>query len=185
MINEFKHHPIKVGLLLSLLLIKFIVLPVFDWQNEQILILHQSQIKLSKTQAILAKESQMKNLIEQISKNIEPIERAFFNAPNELAFKLNLQQQIESTLSRFNLEQKNFSWLNKTHNADLSLTAQAFEVRLTGDSYQLVHLISELEAQDKLFQLLQFNVDFKAQTAVELGRVEGVITFRVFWREAG
>ncbi len=174
---------IALGVLALLIVLKFIVVPLFDWQNEQLANLANLQKRVSKSQNVIANQTQITQSQQRISAQLKAINSLFINYKPEDEFKLAMQQQIEKTVANQQLQINTSNWLPSILVANKQLMRHQLRLSIKGKMLDFTKLITELESVTPKAELKTFNINSKGQNAEQLGRVDGIIELAFYMQQ--
>lgn len=168
-------HKLAFGLLATLLLLKFLLVPLFDWQNEQLSNITNLQKRASKSQNVITNQSQITQSQQRITAQLNAINSLFIGYKNDAEFKLAMQQQIEQSLANNQLQINNSSWLPSINVANEQLMRHQLRLSIKGTLLNFKNFITLLESTPPQVALKTFNINLKGQNSEQLGQVEGTI----------
>ena len=174
---------IALGVLALLIVLKFIVVPLFDWQNEQLANLANLQKRVSKSQNVIANQTQITQSQQRISTQLKAINSLFINYKPEDEFKLAMQQQIEQTVANHQLQINTSNWLPSILVANGQLMRHQLRLSIKGQMLDFTKLITELESATPKAELKTFNINSKGQNDEQLGRVDGTIELAFYMQQ--
>ena len=103
-------HKVLLSVLAVLLLLRFIVVPIFAWQDEKIAQLQSSQQRLTKAENVIERLPQITQELEKLQRSNQQLASYYSTETSMPAFKLKQQQQIEKLFESYNVQVKNFNW---------------------------------------------------------------------------
>lgn len=168
-------HKLALGLLATLLLLKLLLLPLFDWQNEQLSNITNLQKRASKSQSVITNQGQISQSQQRITAQLNAINSLFIDYKNDAEFKLAMQQQIEQSLASNQLQINNTSWLPSILVANEQLMRHQLRLNIKGTLLNFKNFITLLESTPPQAELKTFNINIKGQNSEQLGRVDGTI----------
>lgn len=168
-------HKLALGLLATLLLLKLLLLPLFDWQNEQLSNITNLQKRASKSQSVITNQGQISQSQQRITAQLNAINRLFIDYKNDAEFKLAMQQQIEQSLASNQLQINNTSWLPSILVANEQLMRHQLRLNIKGTLLNFKNFITLLESAPPQAELKTLNINIKGQNSEQLGRVDGTI----------
>lgn len=168
-------HKLALGLLATLLLLKLLLLPLFDWQNEQLSNITNLQKRASKSQSVITNQSQISQSQQHITAQLNAINSLFIDHKNDAEFKLAMQQQIEQSLASNQLQINNTSWLPSILVANEQLMRHQLRLSIKGTLLNFKNFITLLESTPPQAELKTLNINIKGQSSEQLGRVDGTI----------
>ncbi|WP_405598796.1 MULTISPECIES: hypothetical protein [unclassified Pseudoalteromonas] len=168
---DLKKHALALYFVGVLILLKFIFIPIIDWQDTVISEQQLEQRKLNKTLALLKNESaitiQLNNL-DMLLKEISPL---FYQWQSEAEFKREEQQKIEAQLIKYDLKSKRIGWKESFPGEGAPVLKYTIEYSFEGKGYQVLNYLIDLKADKHLVDTPQINFSFRGQKAGSLGIV--------------
>jgi hypothetical protein len=179
--NELKKHSLALALIAVLVLIKFVAVPVIEWQDGKFNELALKEKRVNKSALIF---SEQETLIKQALKADEiksNIERRLVAADNIEAFKLNQLKAIESLVNKHNLKLQNVGWREPIYLQSDTIVKYPVLLRVSGNTIDYVSFLSQVNQSETFMEVDNFNLNIRRQTAVQLGTFNGsmIINFYV------
>jgi hypothetical protein len=175
-------HQLALGALAILILLKFVAVPLFDWQNEQLNNLISLQKRASKSHSVIVNQAQITASQQKITAQLTAINKLFVAYKNEAEFKLVMQQQLEQTIAKNQLQINNSSWLPSIAVANGQLMRHQLRLSIKGNMLDFKNLITLLESATPKTALKTVNINIKGQNSERLGQVEGTIELAFYMR---
>jgi hypothetical protein len=169
---DLKKHALLLSLMAMLLVAKFIVVPIFAWQQQVVSDIASKQKKLSKVDNLLAEEQSFTLVNRELSEQLGLAEQLFYPYQSSAAFKLAQQQYFEGLVIKHQVDLSTFSWQNMSEDKDLQITRYQVQIKLRGNVSNIVTLITELEAQAQRIEVHNFNISLKGQNQQSLGKTK-------------
>jgi hypothetical protein len=151
-------HKVMLAMVTVLVLMRFAVMPIFEWQDEKIANIQKSTQRIVKAERVIARLPQITLALEKLKTSNKKNERLFSQAQSLSAFKLQQQQQIESLLKTFDIKVKNFNWAT-----DLSgkISESRAKINFEGKTSDLVRLHLAIAALPTLIKVTQWTTNIK------------------------
>jgi len=183
--NELKKHALLLSIVALLILVKFAVMPIMQWQDNAVVELRNLQKKLGKVSQVLGSEDKTGEVNQQVAEQLAAAQQLFFAHQSQSAFELAQQQYFEALTEKHNLRSRNFGWQNVSQRDDLALTRFQAAIRIDGKLKDIIALFVELETQTKRIEIVGFNISPKSQSEKSLGRVRSArITIALYVNQA-
>lgn len=121
-----------LGLLGCLIVIRFILIPVFQWQNDTVSSLDRTLSKIIEMDALLEQRDAINEGITQLAPFEQQINSLYFDVDEDS--KISVQQAIEKKLSTHNITIKSIGWVyenisdEQEHWLDISLSGQLTDI---------------------------------------------------------
>lgn len=177
-------HQLALGALVILIALKFLIVPLFDWQNSQLAQLANLQKRAVKSQNVIVNQSQINQAQQTINAQLKAVNSLFVDYQRESEFKLAMQQQIEQTIANNQLQINTSSWLPSITVASNQLIRHQLRLNLKGKMRDFINFITLLESKTPKAELKSLNINLKGQNNESLGRVEGTIELAFYMHQA-
>ncbi|WP_024611183.1 hypothetical protein [Pseudoalteromonas sp. TB64] len=166
---DLKKHTLALCFVGLLVLLKFILIPIMDWQDTLIAEQQLEHRKLNKTLALLKNDSAITKQLTELNILLSDITPLFYKWASEAEFKREEQQKIESQLTKYELTSKRIGWKESFPNEGASILKYSIEYAFEGDGYQVLNYLIELKAEKHLVDTPQMSFSFRGQKAGKLG----------------
>ncbi|TMP66225.1 hypothetical protein CWB76_18550 [Pseudoalteromonas sp. S1609] len=177
-------HQLALGALVILIALKFLIVPLFDWQNSQLAQLANLQKRAVKSQNVIINQSQINQAQQTINAQLKAVNSLFVDYQRESEFKLAMQQQIEQIIANNQLQINTSSWLPSITVANNQLIRHQLRLNLKGKMRDFINLIILLESKTPKVELKSLNINLKGQNNESLGRVEGTVELAFYMHQA-
>ena len=167
-----------IGVLVAL---KFVVLPLWAWQSEQLGQLQAKNRQLSKLNTVIDGQSSYVRQAKQLNAEIARLNNYFY--VDSSATKLTIQQDIEKIFAEHTIKVEGFSWLFDDGKALRSLRAA---VRYSGDYHNMIKALWALANQPKVVRQVDWRQSLKsaAGAGIKAYTAKGTINLEFFARAA-
>lgn len=173
-------------LLLALVAIKLVVMPIIEWQSEQVESLQGHENRIAKAKSILEEQAEMENALSTSKTLLTDIENQFPQYVNSGVFRLETQKRFETLIKEHGLEVKQVFWRD---NEDVlvsgSLYRAKLSIRLAGEVHYFLPLQLALEQKQLSNQLKGLSLQLRNSSATSAGNLKGLITFDVYYYRRG
>lgn len=169
-------------IIIGLAAIKFLLVPIFDWQNIQIKSINRQNSQLVKGLDLLANQkqliTQLQTLRHHAQRQLSLIARTDETA---IVYQVNIQKQMEKLLEKYHLNARSTTWLNKVTRGNIE--EHRLEIALKGSVKNFIEFISEIEQQKPKLAILEYRsiINQMSPQSHELGRFSGKFIV-VGWR---
>lgn len=168
---------VMLGVLAVLLLARFILVPIFDWQQEQILAIETKQQRLVKTNNIIDRLPQINLALSELEANNLQQQQRYFEHASSNAFKLQLQQEIESVFTEHELKVTNFNWVVEIP-GEISQARAKIAFEGTTANFALLQLA--IAQFPKLLNIAQWTLQINRMNNRSLGKVRGSLLLTAY-----
>ncbi len=184
---ESNNNKLLLSLVAVLLLIKFAVMPIFDWQAEkidQINSLHKREVKAAE---LLAQKEHLMQQVQLVEKKLADQQQAFPTFATSEDFRLETQKLLEELLKKHELNVKQIFWRN---NKDVDVMEGMYKARVSVRMYGKVKdfalLHADVVTDTPSVKVVAMGLQTKQQSKTSAGTFKGVITFEaIYWRKGG
>jgi len=178
--NDLKKHAFLLSIIFVLIIMKFIVLPIFEWQDDKLSNIRLLEKKQIKVQQVLANQQEYIEANDNLFTIFNQVNSVFSHYKNESAFKLAQQKNIEKLLAEFNLKSQNIGWKGVSLVEQLQLQRFQVGIQFKGKSIDVINFIIALEKQPKWIDIIDFNFSIKGQKEGTIGRMDGRINMNMY-----
>ncbi|MBQ4849237.1 hypothetical protein [Pseudoalteromonas sp. MMG012] len=178
--KELEQHVLLVSIMLFLIVTKFLLVPVIEWQNSIIASNAILSKKLSKEQSVLKREKNNVELSQLLDEVLLDANKAVFPMAQEVTFKLDTQQLLEQKLTVGGLSLDRISWQPAIFFEDAKLRKYLIDAQVSGDTLKLIEFLVGIDQHAQL-GVSKFNIDVRGATS-SLGTSRARITFYLYAR---
>ncbi|CAH9052731.1 hypothetical protein PSECIP111951_00678 [Pseudoalteromonas holothuriae] len=170
--NELTKHRGALIAIATLLVIKFILVPWYEWQSQVMV----SNVLLSKqntkAQELLQNSEKVIQQFEQLKNRLTTLEFEYYTAAEgSEALKLKIQKRLEKLLFINELESSSIGWQNSYQYPETPIMKHQLSLRFTGSTLGATAFFIDLAEQEKLYLIEGLNFNLLRQSAGNLGRV--------------
>ncbi|MGL1957058.1 MAG: hypothetical protein OCD00_07055 [Colwellia sp.] len=177
---ELKQHAWLLVLLAFLLVAKFIIVPVYQWQDTQLAEISLLERKQGKISSVLKEKNNTAKFKHKLESALQQTDGLFFPFQEDAKFKLNQQKMLESLLSKYNLTVQHVGWQVARSKDSLLLTSYPILIRFSGKTTDAIKFLAAIEMNSQRIGVEEFNFSFKRQSDKALGRINGSVTLMLF-----
>jgi hypothetical protein len=165
-----------------LLLLKFVLMPVFAWQNERVLDIASHEQKNAKVARLLASESQIKSQLEALSSNYSRDKKQIAHFSSAASFRIETKMNVDILMQDHSLYVRRFNWREKLDKEIFpGMYMASFTVNFAGKAKDFARLHAQLSTTNKGFRLTNFGLQVTKQSAQSMGRVRGSATIEAYY----
>lgn len=175
--NELKKYKYPLMLIAILCLFKFIIVPVFTWQDALIAENKLLERKVSKVESLIDDENALNSKLETTKNSLNELLTYFYPAKDAQAFRLAKQKEIEQQLAKYELKSSTVGWQNTVAIPDTPLTRFQLQYSFSGQSDQAIAYLLAQQSMGYWHELETLNINVRRQKAGRLGQMS--ITLRV------
>lgn len=179
---ELKKHALLLSLLSLLLFVKFVLVPIYQWQEGKLYTVQMLQKKQQKIANILQYKNEEREKYITLKENVAKGESIFFPYQKESDFKLAQQKLIESFLVNNNVAASNIGWQVTSPLPEYKAINYQLKLQFSGEYLNVVNLIFSLEKNVQRIEIPDFNLNIQGQSGDKLGNINGwlIINFYAF-----
>ncbi|MFT5813785.1 MAG: hypothetical protein ACI9VT_001543 [Psychroserpens sp.] len=163
---------LMLGVLAVLLIARFILVPVFDWQKGKIALIAEKEQRLIKTNNVIDHVPQINLALKQLNQSNNKQQDRYFAEASTNTFKLQLQQKIEMLFSEHTLKVTNFNWVAEIPG---QITQARAKISFEGATTQFAMLQLAIAQLPKALNIAQWTLQVKGMNEHSLGNVNGSI----------
>jgi len=168
---------LMLAVLAVLLIARFILVPVFEWQQEQIDQIAAKAQRLVKTEHIVKRLPQINEALAQLKQSNQQQQVHYFKHDSMNRFKLQLQQKIENIFSQSNIKVTNFNWVAETTE---QITQARARVTFQGATKDFVLLQLAMAQLPELLNINQWDLHIKRMDTRSLGKANGNLVLTAY-----
>lgn len=167
--KDLKQHTPALLVIVVLVIARFIVVPLLDWQDNTLAEQKLLERKVYKANQLLNHKEQLieqQALVESAIAKLTPL----FYRPEDIdAFKLAEQQKIEEQLNTQSLASKRIGWQTLYQLPGTTIRRLDLEYNFEGEGSQVLQYLLELERDQHLIQTPEFSLSFRGQREGQVG----------------
>ena len=181
--ESLKKHRLALGFIALLILIKWLIVPLYDWQQSTLQSNNTLAQRLAKSAYALKNQQQTAATLVAQTTLLEQAENALFNYQAANSFQLAQQKVIESIFATYQMQISHLDWQIPVPLTSLPLTEYELKLRFTGKASALAKLLSTLNSQDQWFTFDNFQFRFDKRRDKRLGEFDGRMSIKMYMRE--
>ena len=175
--NLFSRHNLFL-LLLLLAGLRFVLVPLLQWQSEMIADIRGQAQQLNKLQALVESRVTLEAIQDQLNGFIVEAREDFF--VSDESTKLRIQRQIEEVLSAHEVDMDRFRWVSDEDSA--SIRTLRASIRYEGETASVVKVFWNLARLPQIVRQVGWTQRIIAQRN-NLGRSSGEIILEFYAQE--
>ena len=183
MFEELKKYQLSLWVIGILILMRFIILPIFDWQNEQLVEIELLQGQRSRIDNVLGNRQKIEALDVEVTSILEQSGSLFLASTDAASFQLERQQWVEDTTNLFNLKIAHVGWNPRLTIPDMKLVGHVMLLNIEGNTVDTIRFIQTLQAQPNLIEIQTFGFRTTRIKDSVLGKSKTKLNL-VFYRKA-
>lgn len=163
--------PLLLSLLAVLFVLRFVVVPVFDWQNATIEETQSLQHKLDKSAAYIDDLPKLRAFGEQLTTALTARHQASETYNDIGRYQIAKQRQFEQMFNANDIEIKSSNWLDPVATAK-GVTLQ-LRLQFSGQVNQFIQLHTQIAAMGNSVNVTNLGLTMRGQTTDSLGTFSG------------
>lgn len=174
--------PLLIKIIAALVILKFAIMPIIEWQNEQAQSVAKLQKQLDKGLSLVSKHELLITETAKSKQNLnKELDKVAINSDTPLSYQLSIQKKLEQLLNKHELTARSVSWL--TPFSSHSFEEHKLELMLAGELKNFTQFIIEVESIQPKISLFEMrtNVSRMFPKQNKLGRFTGKLVL-VSWR---
>lgn len=171
--NDLKKHRHLLILLAVLMVVKFVLVPIVEWQDGVISDIKFQEKKLMKVTKVLNNESNVNVVMAQLNEQLLSAKQLIHTHVPEAKFKLTQQLNFEELLAKYNLTIINIGWNSNSLIKELDVTRFQMNIRFNGNMIDIIHFYTEIEGQKPWIEIDALNLNHRSLAIGTLGFVKG------------
>ncbi|CAH9056794.1 hypothetical protein PSECIP111854_01865 [Pseudoalteromonas sp. CIP111854] len=175
---QLQQYPILLSILASLLIAKFFIVPIYDWQNSVIDDNKQLTLRTAKIARVIANEEKNQLHLATLDTELERAEQLLFNFETDVQFKLSRQKELEQLFAKHNANLSSIGWQPVIYFDGVKIKKLVADIRLRASSIEMIKLFNELENKTKV-GVESFNFDINSRGSM-LGTMQGTMTLNYY-----
>ena len=182
-VQQFKKYKLLLLITLLLIVIKFIIVPIFNWQSVQISKAESQQLRLIKANSIIAQKESFTLAADSASESLRQYEDALFDSEEINGFKIDKQKEISRYLKENNLTLLNIGWQPELQFLNAQLHREQVRLNIGGETHNVAQFIYFIENHSKLVSVEQLSFNIRGLTPDESGTAEASLLISFYFNE--
>jgi hypothetical protein len=178
-LSPYRYYLITVSILI---VIKFVFMPIIQWQNSLLADIALLKNKSSKIELLLNNQHETEQLLSTYTAVLKPMANIFNEKRPESDFKLAQQKWLESLMEKHGISIKNTSWQLVSTIESPKVKQFQLKVNFSGKTEDLRRIMQSLESQTPLVYVNDFLINIKKQSKTRLGSVSGSLTLHFYMK---
>lgn len=173
MLTDLKKYALLLSILLLLVALKFLIIPIVEWQNSAFTNIVLLEKKQNKIQTVISNVEATQFKISELAKVVDTYQGMFFVYEQESSFKIQQQKYIEKLLSTHELRASNLGWQSLINNQEQGLKIFPLNINISGNSLNLIKFMTAIESNSHRIAIDDFNISLSKQKEFDLGIMNG------------
>ncbi|BBN80380.1 hypothetical protein PA25_03650 [Pseudoalteromonas sp. A25] len=178
LILQFKKKPILLGFLILLLTVRFVIVPVYEWQKKLINENNSLANRVEKTERVLSAKRYNDIRYEQLTARFESKDEFLFEFEDDVKFKLERQQELDSLLPKYGVNLLSIGWQPIIEDSSAHTLNFVASTRIEGRTIEVISLINFIDNRTKIYiDSFNFDIDSHGET---LGNMRGTLNLSYY-----
>lgn len=169
--QELYKYRLELAVIGFLIFLKFLYIPIEEWQSDIQDKTEFEQIKLAKAERALRNSTNISDAQVKLNDYVKSAEGMLFDVDNESAFELQMQQAFEKDVADKKLKLLNFGWKSSKISNRRLVKEKVAEIQVEGSLNNIIKLMTTLESNTKLHRISGLTSSIKRRGKNKFGRV--------------
>jgi len=178
-----RNYPYLSALLVLLIALKFLFVPLVQWQNDTLWSISQNDKRLSRAMGAITHIDSNRVQLGALQQQLGQLQTFFYPSQDEASFKLEQQQWLEALIAEHNFTVSNIGWTYSAQVLGQPLIKHQLSVSFDGDTFDLPRLYLALDSNSQWIDVMSFSFNLIGQNEKSLGRFRGSVDL-VFYQRA-
>jgi len=181
--ESIKQYALALSFIALLILVKFVVVPVYQWQQETISSNDSLELRLTKSSYALNNKDEMKAALAKTSEKLSKIKSVLFNYQTKSKFQLAQQKKLELLFERHNIDISKVTWQLAVPLPTWQIIRYEVRFDIQGQVADLQKLQVTLDSQSKWYNNDNFNFRLDTRRDNNLGKASGRLSLKLYMQE--
>ena len=178
--ESLKKHSAALTFIAILIVLKFAVMPIYQWQQSTVANNALLDKRLTKSEFAIQNKQEMKAALTQLKKETDKIKEVVFSYQVTNKFQLAQQKRIESAFEDSKIQITNLSWQLPIQLHDWGLIQYEIKLRVNGEVIDMQKLQQNIESGDKWFDTSEFHFRLDKRRENRLGKASGRMSVKLY-----
>jgi hypothetical protein len=178
-----RNYPYLTGLMVLLVALKFLLVPLYQWQNDTLWSISQNDKRLSRANSAITNINSNRAQLAILQQQRSKLQALFYPWQAEASFKLEQQQILEALLAKHNFKVNNIGWTYSAKILGQPFIKHQLSVSFAGETFELPKLYLALENKPQWIEVVNFSFNLIGQKEQTLGKFRGSLDL-VFYQIA-
>jgi hypothetical protein len=166
-----------------LVILKFLLVPLVQWQNNTLWSISQNDKRLSRATDAITNINSKRGQLGTLQQKLDQLQTFFYPSQDEASFKLEQQQWVEALIAEHNFKVSNIGWTYSAQVLGQPLIKHQLSVSFYGVTFELPNLYLALDSNPQWIDVTGFSFNLIGQNEKSLGRFRGSLDL-VFYQFA-
>ncbi|TKB53949.1 type 4a pilus biogenesis protein PilO [Ferrimonas aestuarii] len=155
-----ENKPLLYTLIGSLAFCRFVAVPVFEWQQQQLNDISSLQSRLQKSAVLAENATSYETSVTELKAANEQMASSFVAAGEALPSQLSVQKQLESIAKRNGVDLRSINWLPVRSENGVNLLTAKLVIR--GKSSDVIGMHLDLSRFSKVSEIVKFELQMRS-----------------------
>ena len=177
-----KNKPLMLSVVAILAGMKFVIMPIVEWQDEKISVMHRQETQLNKGLTLLEGKETLVSSLTALSKKREALSKELLGEDqNATSYQLRVQKVINTLIEKNDLRARNSNWLTPLDKGGIE--EHRLELSFSGKQKNFIQFLLDIEQQKPKIAVYELTsgISNMATQRGNLGNVNGKVIL-VGWR---
>ena len=166
-----------IFILVALIALRFVVLPLLDWQQSRISDIRSKQVQLGKTLDLVNSYSDYQQLALKLKADKNELAPLFYEDSDDA--RLQIQKDIEQVFSEHNLTIERFNWVLDDR-AESGLRTLRVLVGFNGQLDGVMKTLLGISRHNKIARQVEWRQNLTKSRETDVGRSRGHVTLEFY-----
>lgn len=178
--DELKKHQNSLLVILLLIVVKFIFMPIIEWQNDVLNHVALQEKKLAKVERLIVNTELMKNALSKLHAESSVVHGFFYQDQDINTLQRAIQKDIEAKLKSNNIRINSAGWKKEVKKEGSEIVSMKLDLRVQGAADQLTAFFIAYQTMNTKFNISQLNMIFNSNKVHKNGRASANFSFEFF-----
>lgn len=169
-LQELRRHKLALSVIAVLVVIKFLLVPLMEWQEQKVSEIALLESKQNRMQQIFSNQQQLESYQLRLQQRLQEAQRYFLPLKDDSAFQLEQQKWLEARVNEHELKLSNIGWSPKLDMPELNAAVFRAQLSLEGRTLDVINFLQHLHSQSHYIEVRDMTINYSRQTARKLGR---------------
>jgi len=180
--QQLNQHSKALLLITVLILMKFIVLPIIQWQETTLTTNTLLEKRLSKSAYAINNKIQMQQVLKQSTVKLSELEQLIYEYQLTNRFRLSQQKQLETLFEEYKIEITNLVWQAPVALTNWQISQHEVKLRIKGSLTNLQKLQAVLESKPQWLANNSFSYRLEKRRKNNLGNFSGRTSLTLYMK---
>ncbi len=181
--EELKQHKFALSFIGLLVIARFIILPLLEWQDGMMTDISLLKNKSERIDNVLAGRDQTSQYLQDLQKIVRQRDKLFLPIENDSSFQLQRQQWLEQKMAEHNLTMNNIGWLPSQPQEEVDVRIFSAQLNLKGKTVDVIAFIQDIQSQTNYIAVQSLNMGLRFHSDGNIGNAQTRLNLRFHGRK--